>query len=86
MIDCGAPEVPEDICGDEATCVDFLGLGIDLLACLRTCSDASVCNPGDACIDLDGDPGTIDSVCFPLCTSTEECREGEVCDVNNQCV
>ena len=86
VIDCGAPGVPEDICGDEATCIDFLGLGIDLLACLRTCADASPCNPGDACIDVDGDPGTVDSVCFPLCTSSDECREGEVCDVNNQCV
>lgn len=87
VLDCGAPEVPNDICGEEAVCVDFLELGVDVLACLRTCADASQCNPGDACVDLDRDPGTVDdAVCFFLCTSTEECREGEVCDINNECV
>ena len=86
VLDCAAPNVPDDICGDEAICVDFIELGIDVLACLRACTDASQCNPGDACVDLDGNPETVDAVCFFLCNSSEECREGEVCDVNNQCV
>lgn len=85
VVDCGAPGVPEDICGDQALCVDFLGLGIDLLACLRTCSSAADCNLGDACWDIDEDPETIDSVCFPFCNGSDECRPGEVCNINAEC-
>ena len=85
--ECGALGVPDDICGDEAICVDFIALEIDRFACLRTCALAEDCNPGDACIDLDTDTGTVDDlVCFPLCLRSSECRNGEVCDVNNQCV
>jgi hypothetical protein len=85
--ECGAVGVPDDICGDEAICVDFIALGIDRFACLRTCALAEDCNPGDACIDLDDDAGTVDDlVCFPFCLSTDECADGEVCDVNNECV
>jgi hypothetical protein len=84
--ECGALGVPDDICGDEAICVDFIALGIDRFACLRTCALVD-CNPGDACIDLDDDSDTVDDlVCWPFCLSSDECRDGEVCDVNNQCV
>lgn len=85
--ECGAPGVPADICGDEATCVDFIGIGTDRFACLKTCAIAEDCQPGDACVDLDGDSSTLnDLVCSPGCDSTDECRDGEVCDVNHQCV
>jgi hypothetical protein len=87
VTECGAPGVPEDICGDEALCVDFIDAGVDLFACLKTCAAAEGCNPGDACIDLDGNDQTMDDfVCFPACLTSDECRTGEVCDVNNQCI
>jgi hypothetical protein len=91
VFECGAEGVPADICGDNATCIDFLpGFGLDLFACLKTCDSADDCLrpadpqlPGDACVaDLDPD----DLVCFPFCINSDECRNGEVCDVNNQCV
>ena len=85
--ECGAVGVPPDICGDSATCVDFIDLGVDRFACLQTCAGAEDCNPGDACADLDENPATTDDqVCFAFCLGPEECRNGEGCDVNNQCV
>lgn len=77
VLDCDAPGFPEDICGDGARCIDFI--------CLKACTDATDCNPGDACTDFDEDPGTDDVVCFPTCLSSEECRPGEVCNLNAQC-
>lgn len=86
IIECGAPGVPEEICGTGATCVDFIELGIDLFACLKTCAIAEECNDGDACLDLDGmDTTTDDRVCFPGCNRSEDCRENEVCNLNNEC-
>ncbi len=87
VIECGAPGLPADICGADATCIDFIDFGIDAFACLKKCASAVDCLPGDACADLDEDPMTLDDiVCFPFCVSSDECRPGEVCDVNNQCV
>jgi hypothetical protein len=87
VFECGAPGVPADICGSGATCVDFIDFGVDLFACLRTCATADDCPVGDACADLDEDPMTPgDQVCFGFCLNSAECRDGEVCDVNNQCV
>ncbi len=87
VIECGVPGLPADVCGPDATCIDFLELGIDAFACLKTCVSAEDCLPGDACADLDLDPMTLDDiVCWPFCESTDECRTGEVCDVNHQCV
>ena len=87
MFECGVPGLPADVCGDAATCIDFIDFGIDLFACLKNCVLAEDCLPGDACADLDGDPMTLDDlVCFPFCIDSDECRNGEVCDVNNQCV
>jgi hypothetical protein len=92
VFECGAEGVPVDICGDSATCIDFLPLfGLDLFACLKTCASADDCLPlgarteGDACADVDLDPNmTLE--CFPFCLSSDECRDGEVCAVGNRCV
>ncbi len=88
VYECGVPGMPEGICGDGNSCVDFIDFGIDLFACLRDCTDAFDCVEGDACADLDEDPSTVDDlVCFPFCISDDECRDGlEVCNVNNRCV
>jgi len=89
VIECGAPRgapgLPADVCGDNATCVDFINLGVDLFACLKKCVSAEDCFPGDACADVDLDDATVDEVCFPVCLSPDECRIGEDC-VNGECV
>jgi len=86
ILECGAPGLPADICGEGAVCIDFIDLGVDAFACLVQCTTAEDCREGDACADLDGDPMTLDQVCFPACVDSAECRAGEVCDVNNSCV
>ncbi len=90
VIECGVPGLPADVCGADATCIDFINFGVVGLgrfSCLRTCASAVDCLPGDACADLDEDPMTLDDiVCFPVCINSDECRPGEVCDVNNECV
>ncbi|MDH3202738.1 MAG: hypothetical protein OEM15_17760 [Myxococcales bacterium] len=75
VLDCGVPGIPNDVCGDNATCV---GLPSGLSLCLQDCESAEDCLAGSACIDLDEDPL---SICFPLCLDDDlECRSGEVCD------
>jgi hypothetical protein len=85
VVECGAPGVPSDICGNNATCIDFLplfGPDFDLFACLKTCESAVDCLVGDACADLFGDGST--QVCWPTCLNSDECREDEDCVLNNQ--
>jgi hypothetical protein len=85
VIECRVPGLPADICGDDATCVDFLNLGVDAFACLKKCNSALDCARGDACTDvMDFDAMTLDKVCWPTCRNSGECREDEVCEVNNQ--
>jgi hypothetical protein len=86
VYECGVPGMPADVCGENATCVDFINLEIDLFACLKKCADAGDCPLGHACADLDGPATPDDLVCFPVCLDSAECRDGEVCDVNHQCV
>jgi hypothetical protein len=92
VFECGAPGLPANICGDAATCIDFIDFGIDLFACLKTCASAVDClppsegpdmMPGDACrADLGENP-----VCFPFCLKSDECRDGEVCEnMTQKCV
>lgn len=78
VLDCGVPGMPNDVCGISATCV---GLPTGLSLCLEDCTGAEDCLPGAACIDLDADPLTLDTICFPLCLDDSECRSGEVCNV-----
>jgi hypothetical protein len=85
VTECRVPGLPADICGDDATCVDFLNLGVDAFACLKKCNSALDCARGDACTDvMDFDAMTLDQVCWPTCRNSDECREDELCEVNNQ--
>lgn len=85
VYECGVPGMPTDVCGAGARCVDFIDFGIDLFACLKTRTDADQCVAGDACADLDENPSTVDDlVCFPTCISDDECRDGEVCCLDEQ--
>lgn len=83
VFDCAVPGIPNDVCGDSATCVAF-DSGLSL--CLQDCSSGEDCLAGAACADLDLDPLTLDSVCFTFCLDDAECRAGEVCDAANECV
>lgn len=83
VLDCGVPGMPADVCGDSATCVGF---DSGLTLCLEDCSSAEDCLAGSACADLDLDPLTLDSVCFPFCIDSTECRAGEECDAASECV
>ncbi|MFW5920823.1 MAG: hypothetical protein ACOCUS_03195 [Polyangiales bacterium] len=77
-IDCGAPGVPTDVCGTDAQC---LPVGEDDLTwCLKNCESADDCGGGLGCADYDGDPDTP-KVCFPGCTSDEDCRSDETCEI-----
>lgn len=77
IMDCAAPGLPEDICGDGAVC---LGLNGDRSFCIAECASASDCAAGFACADDDGDLSTP-RVCFPACYADEDCRKGdETCD------
>ena len=86
VTDCAAAGMPGDVCGDNAVCVDFISVGVDLQVCLEECSSAEDCLEGSACVDGDGDPLTLDSFCFFVCLDDEECRSGEVCDGTGSCV
>lgn len=85
VFDCGpaVPGIPADECGEGNACVI---LTASLALCLRECTAAEQCLPGQACGDIDGDPGTADSACLPVCFDSGECRAGEVCTVDNECV
>ncbi len=83
VFDCAVPGMPLDVCGDNAECVVEIESGISL--CLEACSSAEDCLVGSACGDLDGDPLTLDSVCFPNCIDDLECRAGEICSPAGQC-
>jgi len=83
VLDCGAPGMPGDVCGDDAVCVDpEEGL---LSLCVAKCSAAEDCLPGAACVDLDPDDLMLDDiVCLPFCEIDAECRAGETC-VSGSC-
>jgi hypothetical protein len=76
ILDCGAPGLPEDICGAGNQCI---GLDGDLTFCVQSCSKAEACTDHFACADDDGSPAT-DNVCFPACFSDADCRADEVCN------
>ena len=82
VFDCAVPGMPEDVCGADAECiVNDQGLSW----CVAKCSGAENCLPGGACVDLDGDELTLDSVCLPFCLADTECRAGETCSAEGQC-
>jgi hypothetical protein len=77
ILDCGAPGMPEDVCGPSTQCVTLFE---DTTACLANCTDATECNPGHACVEFDGDMATP-KICFPICLADEDCRTGETCNI-----
>ncbi len=82
VFDCAVPGMPDDVCGADAECiVNEQGLSW----CAAKCASAENCLPGAACIDLDGDELTLDTVCLPFCLTDTECRAGETCSANGEC-
>jgi len=77
VFDCAVPGMPDDVCGADGECIPTEE-GFSL--CVAKCSAAETCLPGAACADLDGDPLTLDAVCWPFCAADTECRPGEICD------
>ena len=85
VAECFAPGTPDDICGDDNSCLAIQGDPVcGAGCCFRGCELAADCPDGDACVTVDGDPPV--SICFAFCGSTEECRPDEVCTVDNECV
>lgn len=82
VFDCGVPGMPDDVCGDNAECV---ALPSGLTLCLESCTSAEDCLDNAACFDLDTDPATLDSICFPLCLEDSECRTGQICNDDGEC-
>lgn len=70
IMDCNAPGLPDDVCGDAGQCI---GLNADVTFCAQTCTEAEQCADGYACTDDDADPGTA-RICYPACTSDDDCR------------
>jgi hypothetical protein len=77
VFDCAVPGMPDDVCGADGECIPT-EQGFSL--CVAKCSAAESCLPGAACADLDGDPLTLDAVCWPFCADATECRPGETCE------
>jgi hypothetical protein len=78
VFDCAVPGMPEDVCGVDGQCLETEE-GISW--CVAKCSAAENCLPGAACVDLDGDALTLDTVCLPFCGADTECRQpGETCE------
>ena len=50
------------------------GIDTDLTACLKTCTDASQCAAGLACVSLGSQ-----KACVFGCESNAECKTGETC-------
>jgi hypothetical protein len=71
VFDCGTPGMPMDVCGAGNVCAR---IDTDLTACLKSCTDASTCAAGLACVSL----GT-QKACVFGCESNAECRTGETC-------
>lgn len=80
LINCGAPGMPENICGENATCVSVSSTDATT-ACFSTCTVADDCQAGFACVDLDGTgAGTLKS-CLANCQAPGECRAGQSCTI-----
>ena len=75
LMDCGAPGLPNDVCGPGNECVGQQG---DQSMCQHTCKAADECPAGFGCTDDDMDPSTA-KTCYPLCGTTADCRNGEQC-------
>jgi hypothetical protein len=80
VFDCGTPGVPEGVCGTGNTCLE---LDDEFNACFKTCTNASQCAAGLACVNL-GTTGP--SVCTFGCEVNSECKTGEMCARSGACV
>jgi hypothetical protein len=94
VLDCAAPGVPSDVCGDPdgsdpmlgaATCIT---IGSDSV-CRETCLRAATCPAGAACMPADVAMmvgiGAAHAICTPFCFGTTQaeadaqCRPGTTC-------
>lgn len=80
IFDCGTPGLPESVCGEGNTC---LQLDDEFSACFHTCTDASQCGAGLACVSLGAD---APSVCTFGCRVSSECKSGESCARSGACL
>ncbi len=79
LFDCGAPGMPGDVCGAAATCAQISGSDTSL--CIKTCTTAADCLPGNGCWDTSaaGINTAGATVCFPGCLEDSHCNTGETC-------
>jgi len=77
LMDCAAPGLPDDVCGEGNNCI---WLSDDMTFCVRGCESADECSEGFACMDDDGSPAT-GKVCFPVCSEDADCREAQRCSI-----
>ena len=95
LLDCGAPGIPEEVCGSGAQCLDVDGTEGDATACVQSCDSAEDCgqpashprgapapdeDPTMGCLDWDGQESTP-RVCWPACLTDDDCREGYSCAI-----
>jgi hypothetical protein len=81
IIDCAAPGMPKDLCGEGNECVAVSAGGdSDESSCDHHCKDATECPAGFACTDDDGVAATP-KTCIPPCRTDMDCRSGEKCTV-----
>lgn len=80
LINCGAPGMPADVCGSNATCVSVSSTDATT-ACLATCTMASDCQADFACVDLDGPGAGTTKSCLANCQTSGECRTGQTCTI-----
>lgn len=73
IMDCSAPGLPEDVCGDNGECIGLYG---DIAFCVQTCKQAEDCATGYSCTDDDLNPATA-RICYPACFEDGDCRKGE---------
>jgi len=78
VVDCDAPGTPSNVCGATGTCANLFS---DATGCMRSCTSATQCRGGYACVDVDGDAATVGSVCTGNCTADAECRTGQTCNI-----
>jgi hypothetical protein len=78
IVDCGAPGLPADLCGEGNECVS--GGDTDETSCDHHCKDATECPMGFACTDDDNIKATP-KTCIPPCRTDADCRSGEKCTV-----
>lgn len=76
ILDCAAPGMPADLCGEGNECV--ASGSSDETNCDHHCKTATDCPTSFACTDDDNDTATP-RTCIPACRTDADCRSGEKC-------